>query len=202
MVGLGGGGGEPAAVTAHDFVDDEHAWVGVVLGDDVGEVFGTFFGGGPCAKALADWEDVVVDGFRKADDGEVVVIGFEEGREVSRCGIGVVATDGVEDIDAVFDHLLSGDLLWVLAFLDESAFDAVFDIGQFDAAIADGAAAVLVEDGGVCADFWGDLDAIAEEESFVAAAVADDFNRWVDFGVAFDEGGYGTGQAGSEATGG
>jgi hypothetical protein len=72
----GGGGGEPAAVAAHHFVDDEHARVGVVLGDDVAEEARALLGGGPGAEALADGIHVVVDGLGQADDGELVVVPF------------------------------------------------------------------------------------------------------------------------------
>ena len=42
-----GGGGEPATVATHDFVDDQHARVGVVLRDDILKITGTLFSGGP-----------------------------------------------------------------------------------------------------------------------------------------------------------
>ncbi len=108
-VDFSGVGGEPAAVAAHDFVDDEHAGVGVVLGDDVLEVACAFFGGGPSAEGLLNGKDVVVDGFGEADNDEVVVVFGEVGGEVGGGGVGVVSSDGVQDVDVVFDELVGGD---------------------------------------------------------------------------------------------
>jgi hypothetical protein len=55
--------------------------------------------------------DVVVDRLGQADDGERVVVLREEGGEVGRGGVGVVAADGVQHVDAVLDELVGGDLL-------------------------------------------------------------------------------------------
>ena len=179
------GGGEPAAVAAHDLVDDEHARVGAVLGDDVGEVLCAVFGGGPGAEALLDGVDVVVDRLGEADDGEVVVVLLEEGGEVGRGGVRVVAADGVEDVHAVLDELVGRDLLGVFAFLDEAALDAVLDVGELDAAVADAAAAEEGEVEGVLADCGRHLDALALQEAGVAVDVADDlhFRRLLRVGV-------------------
>ena len=42
-------------------------------------------------------------------------------------------------------ELLGGDLERVLALLDQAALHAVGDVGELDAAVADGAAAVAVQ---------------------------------------------------------
>ena len=75
----------------------------------------------------------------------------------------------------------------VFAFLNQAAFNAVFDIGQFDTAVADGAAAVGVECAGSGADLLGHWNAVAQEETFVAAAVADDLDIRIELGIALDE---------------
>jgi hypothetical protein len=85
----------------------------------------------------------------------------EEGGEVGGGGVGVVASDGVKNVDAVFDELVGGGLLRVLALFDETALHAVFDVGEFDAAVADGAAAVTVEDGGSGALGGADLSRLS-----------------------------------------
>lgn len=199
---VSGGSGEPAAVAAHDLVDDEHARIGVVLIDDIFKKQSALFGGGPCAEALADGVDIIVDGFGQADDSEVVLVFLEEGGEVSGGGIGVVAAYGVEDIDAILDQLISSDLLRILAFFDKTALDAVLDVGEFDAAVADGGAAELMENRGIGADDIGYRDRVAEQQAFVAAAVADDFDGGIDLGIAFNEAGDGAVEAGGQASGG
>ncbi len=101
VVAAGGLGGEVAAVAAHALVDDEHAGVGAVLADDVQGEAGALVGRGPGAQGLADRDDVVVDGLGQADDGELVVVLVEVGGQVGGGGVGVVAADGVQDVDAV-----------------------------------------------------------------------------------------------------
>ena len=51
---------------------------------------------------------------------------------------------------------------------------------------------------GFFADFRGDLVGIAEQQPFVAAAIADDFNRGIDLGVALDEAANGRAEAGGQ----
>ncbi len=110
MVAAGGLGGQVAAVAAHALVDDEHAGVGAVLADDVEGEAGALLGGGPGAQGLADGHDVVVNGLGQADDGELVVVLVEVGGQVGGGGVGVVATDGVQDVHAVAAQLLGGNL--------------------------------------------------------------------------------------------
>src|SRR5688500_7973869 len=121
FVSSGSGGGEPAAVAPHHFVDDEHARIRAVFGDDVAEIARTLLGGGPGAEGLADGIDVVVDRLRKTDDSEAVVVLREKCGEIGGGGVGVVSADGVENVDAVFHELVGGDLLRVLAFFHETA---------------------------------------------------------------------------------
>ena len=66
-------------------------------------------------EALADRDDVVVDGLRQPDDGQVVVVLLQVGREVGGGGVGVVAADGVQDVHAVGRQLVGGHLQRVLA---------------------------------------------------------------------------------------
>ena len=108
----------------------------------------------------------------------------------------------MEDIDAVLDELVGGDFLRVLAFFHQAALHAVFDVGEFDAAVADGAAAVLVENRSGGAFGGADLVGVAEEEALVAAVVGDELDVGRDFGVALDEAADGGAEAGREAAGG
>ena len=74
-----------------------------MLGDDVAEVARALFGGGPGAEGLADRIHVVVNRLGETDDGERIVVLREEGGEVGGGGVGVVAADGVENIDTIFN---------------------------------------------------------------------------------------------------
>ena len=103
----------------------------------------------PRAERLLDRHDVVVDRLRQADHGEVVVVAREVRGEVGGGRVGVVAADGVQHVDAVLDELLRRDLQRVLALLDQAALDAVRDVGELDAAVADRAAAELVQQAGL-----------------------------------------------------
>jgi hypothetical protein len=95
-----------------------------VLGDDVLREDRRLLGRGPGAQGLPDRDDVVVDGLGQADHGELVVVLVQVGREVGGGGVGVVAADGVQDVDAVGGELLGRDLQRVLALLDQAALDA------------------------------------------------------------------------------
>ena len=81
-----------------------------MLADDVEGEAGALLGGGPGAQGLADRDDVVVDGLGQADDGELVVVLVEVGGQVRCGGVGVVAADCVQDVDAVLAQLLGGKL--------------------------------------------------------------------------------------------
>jgi len=83
--------------------------------------------------------------------------------------------------------LVSCDLKRVFAFFDESALDAVFNVGELNAAVADWATAVIVQRACVGTDLFSYLNAVAEEEAFVAAAIANDFDVGIQLSVAFDQ---------------
>ena len=55
-------GRQPAAVAAHDFVDDQHSGVGSGFGNDVAEIARALFGCGPGPERLSDRKHIVVYG--------------------------------------------------------------------------------------------------------------------------------------------
>ncbi len=199
---LGSGGGQPAAVPAHDLVDDEHARVGAVLGDHVGEVTRPLLSRGPGAEALPDGHHVVVDGLGQTDHRELIVVLLEVGGEVGSGGVGVVAANRVQHVDAVLGQALGGDLERILSLFDQAALEAVRDVGQLDATVAAGATAVLVQQVGLGAHIGGHLDVLALEQALVATEIADHLDLGSDLGIAFDQPGYGAGQARGQAAGG
>jgi hypothetical protein len=158
VVAASGLGREPATVAAHDLVDDEHAGVRGVLGDDVLRVDRALLGGRPRPERLADRHDVVVDRLGQPDDGQLVVVLVQVGREVGCRGVRVVATDGVQHVDTVLGELLGRHVQRVLALLHQTALDAVGDVGQLDAGVADRRTAAQVEQVRVLADLRRHLD--------------------------------------------
>ena len=90
---------------------------------------------------MADGEHIVIDGFRQANNGQAVIVFRQECGKVGGSGVGVVAADGVQDVHAVFNQLVGGDFLRVFAFFNQTALDAVFDVGELNAAVADDGAA-------------------------------------------------------------
>ena len=192
---------EPAAVAAHDFVDDEHARVGVVLGHHVGEEMRAFFGRRPCAEALADRDHVVVNRLGQADDGEIVIVRLEKFRKVGRGGVRVVAANGVQHVHAVLHQLVGGHFLRVLAFLHEAALHAILHVGQLHAAVADGAAAVLHKRFPILAHRGRHLQAVALQQAHVAVHVADDFHVRRLARVGFNQIANGRAQARGQAAG-
>ena len=154
----------------------------------------------PRAEALPNRHDVVVDGLGQANNGEPVVVAREVGGKVGRSGVGVVSTDRVEHVDAVLDELLRGDVQGVLTLLHQAALDAVRDVGELDARIADRRAAVLVEQPCLGAHLVGDDDAVAAQQSPVAVLVRDDLDLWRDLGVPLNQPANGGRQTGGEAS--
>ena len=189
-------------MAAHDFVHDQRLRRGALLVADVIEEAGADFGGRPGAERLADRHDVVVDGLRQADDREVVAVRAEIGGKVGRRRVGVVAADSVEDGDAVLGEPLGGHAQRVLAFLDEAALHAVGGVRQLHAAVADGRAAVAMEEGRLFAHVLRDLDTVGKQEALVAGAIGDQLDLRRDVAVAFDEASDSGRQTGREPAGG
>jgi len=167
-----------------------------VLCDHVGKEAGPLLGCRPGAERLADRVDVVVDGLRKPDHREAVLVLRQERRQVRGRGIRVVAADRVQDVDAVLDELVGRDLLGILVLLDEAPLHAVLHIGELHPAVADRAASVAIQDRRLGAHLRGHPVAVPEEQALVAAAVGDDLDIGRDLRVALDEPAYGGAQAG------
>ena len=161
----------------------------------------------PCSAAvhapegLPDRDDVVVDGLGQPDDGQLVVVAGQVGREVGGRGVGVVAADGVQHVDAVGGQLVGRDLERVLALGDQPALDEVRRVGQLDPAVAERAAAEAVQQVRVPADLVGHRDRAAGEQAGVAVEVADDLHVGGDLGVPLDQAADRGRQAGREPPG-
>ena len=184
---LSGGGGEPAATAAHHFMNNQHARVGVIFGNHVPKVTCALLRRCPGAQRLLDRKDVVINGFGQTDHGEAVVVVGQKRGKIGGCGIGVVAADSMKYIDAIFNQLIGRYFLRVLTFLHQAAFNAVFNVGQFNAAVADQRTAETVQQSGFFTDSRGDGIKIAQQQTFIAATIADDFNGRIDFSITLDQ---------------
>ncbi len=197
----GRGRGQVSAVAPHHLVDDQHARVGALLADDVGEEPRALFGGGPGPKGLPDRVNVVVDRLWHSDDLERVAVLRKIRGEIRGCGVRVVAANGVQDVHAVLDELLGRDFLRVLALLHESALHAVLHVRELHAGVADGGAAERVERGDVLANRRSHFDRLAFKQPLVAGDVADDLDLGICLCVFLDERGYCRGEAWGESPG-
>ena len=75
----------------------------------------------------------------------------------------------------------------ILSFLDQAAFQAILDIGEFHPAVADGRATVAMQNPGMGADIRRDLIAVAQQQALVASTVADDLDTGIDLAIALDQ---------------
>jgi hypothetical protein len=173
-----------------------------VLGDDVPREDRSLLGGGRSAEALPHRDDVVVDRLGQPDDGQLLPALVQEVRQVGRGGVGVVAADGVQDVDPVPGQPVAGHLQRVLPLGHQPALEEVLDVGQLDPAVADRAAAEAVQQVGVGPDPVGDLDRSALQQSRVPVEVGDDLHLGDDLAVPLDQAADGRGQARCEPTGG
>lgn len=190
--------GQPSAVAAHHLVDDEHPGVRAVLGDDVAGEDRPLLGGRPRTEALPDRDHVVVDGLRQPDHGQVVVVLVQVRREVGGRGVGVVAADGVQHVDAIRDEALGGHLEGVLPVRDEAALDQVGSVRQLHPAVSDRAAAELVQQPGLRPHLRRDVEVPAAEQTVVPVQVGDDLDVGRQLAVALDQPADGGRQAGRE----
>ena len=194
--------GQPTAVTTHDFMDDQHTGVGAVLTDDVLCILGDLFSGGPCTQGLADRHNVVVDRLGQADDRQVVVMLFEVGSKICSRGVGVVATDGVQNVNAILTELLSSLFKRIFAFGDKATLDEVLRVGQLDARVTNRGATEAVKDSSMLTSFFVNDNEVAGQQTVVAVLVRDDLDRRIDFVVALNEATNSGRKTRSEATGG
>ncbi len=131
---------EPTTVAAHHFVHDKHAWAGIVLRHHVFEIVSPVLSRGVRAERLLDRVNVIVDRLRQADHAQSVVVLGQVSREIRSSRVGVVATDSVQHVHAVLHELVRSHLLWIFAFLHQTALHAILYIGELYAAVANRAA--------------------------------------------------------------
>ena len=182
-------------------MDDQHAGIGAVFRHNVRKVSRAVFGCCPSAKRLLYRIDIVVDSLRETDNGEVVVVLLQECRKIGRCGIGIVAADSVQDINAILHQLVGRDLLRIFAFLDKTALDAILDVGKFDAGIADSAATELKKIKCTGTNLTVDLYRFALQQTLITVEIANDLDFRVGLCVFVNEAANSGTQARGKASG-
>ena len=126
---LGSGGSQVSAIASHDLMENQHAWVGGTFRHHILKEDGTLLSGRVGTKSLVDGEDVIVDGFGHADDGDLSAVLLEEVLgQLGGLGVGVVAANGVDDVHSVLDELLRRNLEGRFALFAQTALDAISDV--------------------------------------------------------------------------
>ena len=136
---------------------------------------------------MTNRHDVVIDGLRQANDGEAVVILSQIGGQIGGGGIGVVTTDGVQNVNPVGNQSIGGNLERVVAFGDQTTLYEVGGVGQLDPRVANRGSTKTLEDLGILANGVGDLEEVSLEQALVAVLVGDDLDLRCYLGVALDQ---------------
>ena len=116
-------------------------------------------------------------------------------RQISGRGVGVVATDGVEDVHAVRDETVGGDLERIGTFGDQPALDEVLDVGELDTGVADRRTAEQVQQVCLLPDGLVDDEVVTLQKTLVTMLVRDDLHIRSHLGIPLDETTNGRGQA-------
>ncbi len=186
-VGTGGSRGQPATVTAHDLVNHQRARRSTLFIADMVEEVCANFGRSPGSQRLLDGNDIIINRLRQADHSQVVAVCAEIGGKVGGGGVGVVATDRMQDRHPIGGEPVSCNLQRVLAFLDKAPLHAVRSIGQLDAAVANWGTAIAVKQMRLFTHVLVDFDSIAKQQSLIARAVGNQLDLWRDIGIALNE---------------
>ena len=137
MVAASGLCRQVATVTSHALMNNEHAGVRAVFADHIKCETCTLVRRGPCAQRLTDRNNVIIDGLRKANHGEFVVVLVQVSCKICCGRICVVTADGVQNINAILAQLLGSKCKRVDAFFNQASVDKVLCIGQLDARVTD-----------------------------------------------------------------
>ena len=176
-----------ATVTSHALMNNEHAGVRAVFADHIKCETCTLVRRGPCAQRLTDRNNVIIDGLRKANHGEFVVVLVQVSCKICCGRICVVTADGVQNINAILAQLLGSKCKRVDAFFNQASVDKVLCIGQLDARVTDGRTTKLAKNTCVTASFFVNDNIVAGQKAVVAVLVKDDFYLGSNLGVALDE---------------
>mmetsp|Transcript_4616 Transcript_4616/g.10853 ORF Transcript_4616/g.10853 Transcript_4616/m.10853 type:complete len:240 (+) Transcript_4616:776-1495(+) len=174
-------------MAAHNFVDNEHPWVCRGLVDDGLEEHCALFRRSVSPERLGDRVDVVINSLRKPQHLKLHAFLLEMEGQSSCGGIGVIATDRVQDSDPVLNKAVARNVLRVLARLHKLPLDAVLHVLELHAAVPNRRPSVVLEEMCPTAHFPVDLKTVSNEEALIAIAVAKNLNLRIDLGITLNQ---------------
>mmetsp|Transcript_13874 Transcript_13874/g.22991 ORF Transcript_13874/g.22991 Transcript_13874/m.22991 type:complete len:296 (-) Transcript_13874:117-1004(-) len=175
-VGLGGSRRQVSGITTHALVQNEHARIGRGFGNDIFEKEGTLVGSRVGAKGLQDWVNVIVDSLGHANDNDLAAVFVQKVfGQVSGLGIGVVATDRVQDVDLVLHQLLGSNFEWSLVFLAQTTGNAILEVGKLDTRVSNRRSTQVVKSITLLPDILGEHKGVTNEDTLVPILVHADF---------------------------
>ena len=166
-----------------------------MFGDDVLGKVRSLLRGSPGAQRLTNRNHVVVDGLRQAHHGQWVVVGGEESSQISSCGVGVIAPNGVKNIYTICDEAVGGYPEWVGSFCDQTALDEVLDVGELDTRVSNRRTAEQVKQMCLLPDGLADSEVVTLKKPLVTMLVCNDLHFGSHLGIPLDETTDGRGQA-------
>jgi hypothetical protein len=99
--------------------------------DNIGKKESALFGSGLRSKGLLNGIDVIVNGLGHANDHNFALMLLEQiVRKHGRLSIGIVAANGMQDVDLIFQELLGSDFERRAAFFHVATANAVGSVGE------------------------------------------------------------------------
>ena len=157
-------------------MDDEHARIRGVFGNDVLEEDRALFRRRPRAERLLDRINVVIDGLRKPDDDQRIIVRRKISRKIGRRGVRVVTADSMKNINPILDKLIGRNLKRILTFLDKPALDAILNIRELHTAVTDRRTAMLGEHKRVLTYLGRNRNRITLQKTHISIDIADHFD--------------------------
>jgi hypothetical protein len=113
-------------------------------------------------------------------------VALQVGRQIRSRGVGVVAADRVQDVDAVMGELVGRHGERVLAIVDQPALHQVVDVGELDPAVTDRAPAEAPQEVGSGPDLGRYRDRTAGEQTGITIGISAELDLGSDLGVPLD----------------
>mmetsp|Transcript_1894 Transcript_1894/g.4180 ORF Transcript_1894/g.4180 Transcript_1894/m.4180 type:complete len:259 (-) Transcript_1894:207-983(-) len=166
------GSSEVSRVTSHNLMNNEHTRVGRTFTHDVFKEDGSLFSGSISSKSLNDGNNIVINGLWHTNDDNLSSVLFKNVLgQLGSLGVGIVSSNGVNDIDVVFDELLSSNFERSLSFLHESTGHAIFHVGELDTRVSNRTPTQLMKTSTIIINIRRNHGRISSENSLVPIKV-------------------------------